>query len=315
MMEYHRYILRSGDGSGLNARSERREFEGALIRVGSVGVGCIHPWPELGDATLEEELAALVAGNPLPLAVCALECAAVDGEARSEEHWLFEDLQIPRSHWTAGLNDDPCAVAESGFDAVKLKVGPDLEAALSLIEKWGSVEKMQQLRLDFNESLDAEIFVEFWQRLPEPMRAKIEFVEDPFPYDFDRWTAVEAETGAALALDRQTGDFGGEWTGTLVVKPATVPSRKLIDLAGEKLRPLVFTSYMDHAIGQCWAACVAATHQEGANALAGLLTHERFEGDGFFSDLGRDGNVLLPPRGTGLGFDEQLKALPWKPLN
>ena len=37
----------------LNAISGRREFEGALIRVGD-GFGGIHPWPELGDPMLEK---------------------------------------------------------------------------------------------------------------------------------------------------------------------------------------------------------------------------------------------------------------------
>ena len=49
-----RYRLRSR--GFLNAISNRREFEGALIEIDS-GYGCIHPWPELGDPPLEKCLA------------------------------------------------------------------------------------------------------------------------------------------------------------------------------------------------------------------------------------------------------------------
>mgnify|MGYP003676625194 CR=1 FL=1 len=51
------YELEAADS--LNARSVRRFFEGALVRIGP-GFGCLHPWPELGDPTLEECLADLM---------------------------------------------------------------------------------------------------------------------------------------------------------------------------------------------------------------------------------------------------------------
>jgi O-succinylbenzoate synthase len=315
MIEYHRYTLRSRDEGGLNARSTRRELEGALIRVDGVGVGCIHPWPELGDPNLDQQFGAMELGRPHPLAVCALECAAIDGDARRAGRWLFEDLVIPGSHWTAGPSDDPEAVAADGFDTAKLKLGPEIELELGKVENWGSAEGIERLRLDFNESLNADAFVEFWRGLSAAVRAKIDFVEDPFLYDFDQWTEIESKTGAVLALDRQVAEFGDEWPGVVVVKPATVEQSEIGILDAAKLRRLVFTSYMDHAIGQCWATYVAAIHQAGANVAAGLLTHERFETDEFFNRIQRVGNVLRPPRGTGLGFDEQLEALPWKPLN
>ena len=48
----YEYLLRSG--VALNSASHRRTFPGALIRVGS-GFGCVHPWPEFGDALIEEQ--------------------------------------------------------------------------------------------------------------------------------------------------------------------------------------------------------------------------------------------------------------------
>ncbi|WP_395734421.1 hypothetical protein [Prosthecobacter sp.] len=49
----HEYLLRSG--VALNAVSMRRVFAGALICVDG-GYGCVHPWPEFGDAPVEEQL-------------------------------------------------------------------------------------------------------------------------------------------------------------------------------------------------------------------------------------------------------------------
>ena len=43
-----------------------RTREGALIRVGD-GFADVHPWPELGDAPLDEQLALLARGETTPL--------------------------------------------------------------------------------------------------------------------------------------------------------------------------------------------------------------------------------------------------------
>ena len=193
-------------------------------------------------------------------------------------------------------------IAASGFGTVKLKLGSDLDEARKRVERWSSVEGIRSLRLDFNESLDRDTFVSFWRNLPSAVRQKVDFVEDPFCYDFEQWSEVAAQTKAKLALDRQAGEFGDEWSGLVVVKPAIVEQGKISALAERKPGRLVITSYMDHAIGQCWAAYVAAIHGAGLTGPAGLLTHELFESDDFSAALGRDGNVLRPPRGTGLGI-------------
>jgi O-succinylbenzoate synthase len=314
-IEYHCYTLRSRDETALNARSQRIEFEGALIRIDGCGVGCIHPWPELGDATLDEELAALAKGNPLNLGCCAVACAEHDGGHRAAGKWMFENLQIPRSHWTAGPNDEAVLVAKLGLATVKLKVGADLDAAWTLVNRWSEQEKIATLRLDFNATLRADTFEEFWQGLSSVTRSKVEFVEDPFPYDRKAWQEIEVRSAVTLALDRDASGHGLEWSGPLVIKPATMSMDTITGLARTRRERLVFTAYMDHAIGQCWAAYVAAASGLGTNSIAGLLTHERFEQDEFFAQLQHDEGVLRPPRGTGLGFDKQLEALPWKPLN
>ena len=111
----------------LNSLSNRREFFGALIRVGE-GYGCIHPWPELGDPPLEKCLDDLRGRRFWPIVRRAMRCAEFDNAARSREESLFEEMEVPRSHATLVNADarDLAAAVEAGFDTVKMKAGRDL---------------------------------------------------------------------------------------------------------------------------------------------------------------------------------------------
>src|SRR5438094_571928 len=115
--------------SALAAPGPRR---GALIRIGG-GFADIHPWPELGDAPLDAQIATLARGQTTPLTRRSLEMAALDAQARDRGVSLFEGVSIPESHWPG---DDP----PPGFDTVKLK----------------SIERLPsnvRLRIDFNATL------------------------------------------------------------------------------------------------------------------------------------------------------------------
>ena len=150
--------------------------------------------------------------------------------------------------------------------------------------------------------------------LPDP---QIDFVEDPIPWDPGAWNRLREAHGIPLAADRdlETRADEADW---LVVKPAVINSVVPGEIAHAKGLRLVFTSYLDHAVGQLYAAWRAAEcapifgPQLGA---CGLLTHGCFEPDPFFEQLECEGSRLVPPHGTGLGFDDLLEALPWKPLN
>jgi O-succinylbenzoate synthase len=104
-----------------------------------------------------------------------------------------------------------------------------------------------------------------------------------------------------LALDRATGKEAD----VLVVKPAIqeVPTDE---------RELVVTSYMDHPVGQLFAAYVAATTK--TSDRCGLLTHLVYEPNAFSERLRIDGMRLVPPGGNGIGFDDLLENLAWRKL-
>lgn len=273
----HRYSLMPRRRlSGVAAPGPR---SGALLRVGD-GFADLHPWPELGDLPLEEQLAMLARGEMTAQSAASVHLARMDGEARSRGVSLFKGLTIPESHWTG--NDPP-----AGFDTVKIKgVMP--------------VPEHVRIRIDFNATLTADEFLTIAETLP---RERIDFIEDPCPYEAATWARLRAATGLRLALDRMPGIAD-----VLVHKPAL--QAEFPRGAGEV--EIVVTSYMDHPLGQFGAAYVAATHT--TSARCGLMTHVLYEPDAFIERVEHDGARLLPPKGTGLGFDDLLENLPWKTL-
>jgi O-succinylbenzoate synthase len=251
---------------------------GALIRV-DAGYAGVHPWPELGDAPLDEQNAMLRHRETTSLTAASLRFAANDAAARRESRSVFEGLTIPPSHW-------PGANPPAGFDTVKLK----------------SIDRIPdhvRLRIDFNATLTPDEFVRIAATLPHE---RIDFIEDPCSYDAARWRDRRDRTGLRLALDRGNGD---EDVDVLVVKPAVQeisPSRAEI----------VVTSYMDHPLGQLCAAYAAAS--AGITTTCGLITHVLYESDPFIERMQIDGARLIPPAGTGFGFDDLLENLPWRRL-
>ena len=254
--------------------------QGALLRAGD-GFADVHPWPELGDATLDEQLARLARGETTALTRRSLWFASV---------WkrdLFDGLTIPRSHWPG--SDPP-----EGFDIAKVKM------------PGGTLPPSHRLRLDFNASIDAAAFAALAPTLP---RERIDFVEDPCPYDAATWRALRAQTGLRLALDRaavvapasrRPARRRPAAVDVLVIKPA-VEAIPQVDI------PIIITSYMDHPLGQLHAAYVAATTTP--DATCGLVTHVLFESDPFIERMRIDDARLVPP-----DFTDLLEALPWKKL-
>ena len=250
--------------------------EGALIRVGN-GFADVHPWPELGDLPLDGQLALLARGETTALTQRSLAFASLDAAARTESRSLFDGLTIPPSHWPG---PDPPPL----FDVAKVK----------------SVDQLPErvrLRIDFNGTLTADEFLQL--QLP---RERIDFVEDPCPYDALTWRTLRERTGLRLALDRGVAEEGVD---VLVVKPA-------VQEMPRTTREVVVTSYMDHAVGQMFAAFFAASH--GVTNVCGLFTHVLYESDPFFERIVAKGPRLCAQAGTGIGFDELLESLPWRKL-
>jgi len=260
---------------------------GALIRVED-GFADVHPWPELGDAPLDVQLALLARGELTPLTRASLRFAALDAAARVNGRSLFEGLTIPRSHWP-GVDHPP------DFDVVKLKSAETIPSGV-------------RLRIDFNGTLSPEQFLHIASSLPHE---RIDFIEDPCPYDAAVWRRLRVQSGLRLARDRcalsDRSMAPGEESGfdVAIVKPA-------VDSLTTEISGVVVTSYMDHPIGQLCAAYTAAA--AAITTTCGLVTHVLFENDPFIERMQIQETRLVPPAGTGWGFDDLLQSLPWRTL-
>lgn len=274
----HRYELRAR--ARLNARAEGVVYPGALIRD-ERGFANVHPWPTLGDRSLEEILGDL---QGCRLGRRSLACLKADGEARERGVSLCRQVEVPVSHATMV---EPGEVPP-GFSHAKLKVAGNLAEVRECLRGQRAI----RWRLDFNGTGDPEMFRE-WE---EEELDLIDFVEDPFPPELGNWRSLPVTTGN----DRFLG--GGE---VQVLKPAV---DEMVWKAGRQ----VVTSSMDHPLGQAFAAWEAG--RIGTKEVCGLQTHGLFEATEFTEALGSVRPQFCVPEGVGLGFGELLDNLDWSVL-
>lgn len=301
----------------LNSISNRSTFEGALIQLDG-GYGCIHPWTELGDPPLEKCLADLAGPRRWPIVRRALRCAEYDRAARGYEESLFEEMEVPLSHATLA-KAEPSEVAtavEAGFTTIKLKAGRDTALESKFLESMTTEFPALKWRLDFNESLTLAQAGEFLIGLSQNTRAAIDYVEDPCPYSETAWKELHKTTRVKLAVDREASPQSSV-AQFMVIKPAVDEPFLLGESALAYQQRVIFTSYMDHPLGQAFAAWEAARLElqfPGLVGLCGLQTHHLFEPDEFTAELGDWSPTFKPPAGTGLGFNDLLENLPWTRL-
>ena len=301
----------------LNSISNRSSFEGALIQIDG-GYGCLHPWPELGDPTLEKCLADLAGARRWPIVRRAIRCAEYDREARAFENSLFEEMEVPVSHATLAKADaaEVARAVEAGFTTVKLKAGRDLSAEMKFLEAMALEFPALQWRLDFNEALSSEQAAEFLLALSEKTRGTIDFVEDPCPFSEASWAELRRKTHVKLAVDREATSQSAA-AQIMVIKPAVDEPFLLGEAAIAHSQRVVMTSYMDHPVGQAFAAWEAARLElqfPGLVGMCGLQTHHLFEPNEFAEALGPWSPAFKVPDGLGLGFDDLLAAQPWTRL-
>lgn len=138
-----------------------------------------------------------------------------------------------------------------------------------------------RVRLDFNNRLTPELFGRFLEQVD---LSRIDYVEDPYPFD-----ASWSQWPVKLAIDRDSHLYTDAKVDFFIVKPA------LQDLSAFQhvLDRVVVTSYLSHPVGTAHAIYQAAKWQ--IKNLCGLSTPS-----------------FVP--GTGIGFDQYLSALDWRPL-
>ena len=321
------YVLQAK--SRLSARAQTREREGALLMLETnegVGFADIHPWPELGDLPLKEQLERLARGENTALTARSLAHAELDRRARSEGQSLFADLKVPRSHWLISDLESLSAaelerVRECGFRSLKIKVGANLVRERDALVRLRGLSEFA-LRFDFNETATFGDCLAWVKTLPSNLRERIEFLEDPIAWDATAWRELRASAGLNLARDRGVpGDTHSvrEAFSWLVIKPATQDAMALALWAREQGLRIVLTSYLDHPVGQLgaahFAALIAREHSD-SDFLGdcGLVSHLSYETNEFSEALDVVNGCLQAPNGTGIGFDELLRRQNWRAL-
>ncbi len=285
-----------------NYRLSRRS--GALLKVifrdGLTGYGDCHPWPELGDLPLKEQLNCLVDNRTTKLTKQSLKFARIDAEGRGEKKNLLRSLNVPKSHYllmSLGKNSQKeleQALSE-GFEHFKVKLGANLVKELKILSPMLETPRTRW-RLDFNNQLKQLTLLKSLEN------DTIEFVEDPFPYD-KRWY----EFPFAIAFDRQENPPENAYQ-YKIVKPA-------IEAMMESCKPLIVTSYLGHPLGQAADAYAAANLAKQCDVrVCGLLSHRVYPRNLFSERLSWQGPDWKHPEGTGFGFDDLLEGIKWHKL-
>ena len=142
-------------------------------------------------------------------------------------------------------------------------------------------------RIDFNNSLTPDQLIGFCDSLSRELIERIDFIEDPFPYDPEIWNEYQQRTGIKFALDR--GPYNAKkGFGIRVWKPLITPMV-------ESNSPICITHNMDHELGRRYAIYCASVSK-------------------YCDNIHGTGEFNANNNGHGLGMDEYLKSLSWNDL-
>lgn len=328
-MKIDAFLYQLRPKSQLNAIGKSSFRSGALLKFyfedQKWGYADCHPWPELGDLPLNEQLNQLRHERWTPITQRSWEFAKVDAQARAEKVSLFKDARIAPSH--ALILDihqlQPEGIeklAHQGFKCLKIKSGFQLKDEQNRLKELHPILRRHHLkvRLDFNQVLSAQS-LNSYLREQSDLLDLIDFIEDPMPYVPEEWGKVERKWGIRLALDHhppgqkiERGTFS-----VSILKPALQDPLVWVQKALELGTSLVVTTYLDHPLGQFCAAWVSSqvlTHTQVPLETCGLLSQVAYEYSEPFSFIQSEGPKLLPPKGLGMGMDEYLDHLDWTPL-
>lgn len=314
--------------NSLNAVSVGEAREGTLLKVewegGLVGYADLHPWPELGDLPLVRQISDLRSGYSSDLVKQSLWMARRDALLRHKVQHIFSGGEPVKNNWivTNIQNFDIGSlqkIKDLGFTTLKVKAGRSVAAEIAALEK--IAEAGLGIRLDFNASGSWDKFRNYLMQIPAKVLSRIEYVEDPFPFDPSLWN--EARRLVPIALDNQYSQV--PWASlqeapcdVLVLKPAKTDVSEALAYCEKWHLKMTVTSYMDHPVGVLHALGVAMELKKKHPNLildAGCLTHHLYEEDVFSSAITVQGAYILQTPGAGVGFDHLLETLPWQPLS
>lgn len=263
--------------------------KGALIKwqdeSGCFGVADLCPWPSLGDLSLEQEL-----NDQGDLFKRSLELAQKDYFHRKNKIKLNTGTAI-QNHLIISDYKNTVPPFE-GYSVAKIKANQDIYSLSDFLNTQHRHFKI--IRLDFNSCLSEEKLTEFFRLLLDEVKNKIECIEDPYPFNFEKWSISKIP----LAADFEKAP---NWS-LKIIKP----SRQLVTDC------LYLTSSMDHPIGVAHGLIEAQIY---SNKTHGFQTLSFYEETPFHHYFKNEKNKLsYESDGYGIGFESELKKIIWQPF-
>ncbi len=208
-LSYSRFILRPKQD--LNHFSRLAHREGVFFKYDSYYAEYT-PWLEFGDLSVDHYLNHIRLTKKIPDLI--LKKFDLDKDKKNIRHDRFFN------HGLNNLSQKTCKLKINDFIS-KLK-DSDLE------------EYSGSLRLDCNNFYTLEEFLQFYNSLSKKLISKIEYFEDPCPYNDLNWGQLR-DLSIPLAIDRNS--FDDEHFDFEIYKPS-------IDFKPLTTKPVIYSSYM-----------------------------------------------------------------------
>ncbi|KAB8031033.1 hypothetical protein [Fluviispira multicolorata] len=321
----------------LNAKIESSfKRMGFLLKVDykDIGIGyadCF-AFPELGDSPISEQISYLKNKKLTRNLRKSLIFSRIDAIYRGKNLNAFNNLNLPKNHWTVSdisslTIKDLFNLKENNFCFLKLKFGRNLQNEINFIkENYFFLKELNlKFRIDFNSSLTFENAIFFFSSLQKYVDI-FDFIEDPIPFQCESWNLLLKHFPLLkLALDNNSLEHLEDLTlneqkkcvRNLIIKPAQQYLNNSYDNSFfSKLDKVIFTSYMDHPLGQVCALYEAAnfySHFPKSQGSCGFLTHFLYVENAYSECLMIENTRLIPSsKGTGFGFNHLLEKENWR---
>tara|TARA_B100001248_G_scaffold261746_1_gene254033 strand:- start:39506 stop:40372 length:867 start_codon:yes stop_codon:yes gene_type:complete len=285
-LEYAPYAL--SPQKSLYTNSESSVIKAYLIRIHFAtgwGYSLLQTWPHLGEPSLMDLLLDISGACKHPYSQSACYFAKLDAQARADKVNLLENLPKVPNYYSIGELD---GIAEIPSGAcIKWKWPKDT----SIIRQLHKKLKNYRHRIDLNGR-------EFDESLLEGLA--VDYIEDP-----------GSETTYAVAYDSEKPKGDGY---IFIVKPV---KEACAGLVLERQSRVIFTSNMDHPLGQIQALFYAASfYQKYPQYLepCGIFSHSLFESNAYTEALHIQDRYILGAEGYGFGFDTLLEKEEWTQL-
>ena len=324
---YSRYVLEPLSDGG-KSRVERRE--GALLKIawpnGNIGFADLLPWPSRGDQELIVHIEQIKKGMISSLLEQSIYFAKRDAVWRSENKSAYVGTKRSKNSFYINnlvkLRESDLAFRkQEGYSTLLLEMGNNV-----LTEETEVLNRILKqtdflVRIQFATKINLQIFTQLFSSIDIKFRRKIEFVIEPFPFDFAQWT--EASKLAKLAIDESLEKVIGSNQDlsksfqVILLRPSRLDLSKGLQFCIKQNLKLVIASSVDHPVG-IGHAIVSASELQYTYPHMVLdsicLHHHVYKTGPYQLKMHTQGPFIVGVDGKGVGFDNLLSLESWLPI-